>query len=60
MGLKTIRMEIISSSLETCSEIDPSTLSFKMGPGGDLMFGIWINNLNLSATPRLFDVNLVQ
>ena len=31
-----------------------------MGPGGDMMFGITIQGVNLSAVPRLFDITLMQ
>ena len=60
MGLKTVKREIIKSTTETQSEIDPSPHTFKIGPGHDLMFGIWITEVPLEATPRLFDFALMQ
>ena len=60
-GLSTIKKEIVTSSVQTESEIDPSSYSFTIGPEGDIMFGFWIKGLDLNAnTSRLFDVVLTE
>ena len=40
--------------------MDPSNHSFKIGPGNDIMFGIWITQTSLDAFPKLFDVVLTE
>ena len=60
MALRTVKKEIITSSSFTKSESIPSELDMQMGPGGDMMFGIYIRESNLSSVPRLFDVKLEQ
>ena len=58
IALKTLKKEIITSSSFTESENIPSELAMRMGPGGDMMFGIYIRESNLSSVPRLFDVKM--
>ena len=59
LALRTARKQIINSSANHVNEIDPSALKMTMGPG-DFMFGVMINQLDLNASPRLFDVNITQ
>ena len=60
-GLSTIKKEIITSSIKTESEIDPSSYSFVVGPNGNIMLGVWIKRLNLNAnSSRLFDIRLTE
>ena len=58
MGLRTIKKEIISSSVDTQSSVEPSELTVNLGPSGDTMFGVTVYGLNLSSIPKLFDVEV--
>ena len=60
LGLRTLRRQIITTSTVTSGEIDPSLLNITMGPGGDMMIGVMIAQLNLNTFPRLFDISMVQ
>lgn len=61
MGVKTVKREIISSSVYTESLIEPGSLTVTNGPGGDFMLGIFIYGINLNLpVMRFFDVTLQQ
>ena len=55
MGIRTIRKEIISSSIETVNEIEPSAVTLSFGPKDQMMFALNVAGFNLSSTPKLFD-----
>ena len=48
VGLRTIRKEIITSSVSSSEEADPSLETFTLGPGGDFMFFVGMVRFNLS------------
>ena len=60
MGLKTLRKEIITFSVDTQNEIDPTAHTFKIGPGNDIMFGLWVTGVPLNQGPKLFDILFLQ
>ena len=35
-------------------------LNITLGPGGDMMIGVMVAQIDLNASPRLFDVKMVQ
>ena len=60
MGLKTLKKQIIEAESKTTMEVEPPELTFKTGPEGDVMFGIFLFGQNLNVGPRLFDFHLYE
>ena len=60
MGVKTATKQIITSSVSSLNEVNPTETRLKMGPQGDMMFAVSFIGMNYTNVTQIFDVELQQ
>ena len=60
MGIKTATKQLVTATVSSQNEGNPSETKLTMGPQGDMMFAVSFFNFNHSELVKMYDVAIHQ